>query len=170
MRRQGPGTPAAWPGRKDAPIDGTRGESPHDRGRWSGQKNPMKKILGIERLLIVFVALVILTIAVIYVSYGPELFRRWSWQKSSLLLSFITCLAPYMVKQEFGESSKENGTVLFYACLLLPLLILLIHPGLHRLGGSSDGKLGALLPLLMIVHGAGFQIVLRGLHLSDQIE
>ena len=130
---------------------------------WNTERIKIKRTI-----FILFPALILLTIASIYIVYGKNSFFKWSWLQSSIIISLFTCMWPYVVRQSWenvwGDFSENRaGTSLLYAFFLIPFEILLIYPGLNRLGVSSDGKLSILIFTLAIIHGIGFYVVFLGL-------
>jgi len=117
-----------------------------------------------KRVTIIFFALVLITIAAIYLVYGAELFRKWSWLKSSIIISLFTCMWPYLVRQGWGSIVEEKGAISsLYAVFWVPFSAILMYPGLDRLGLHSDGKAYWLVFCLVTVHGIGFYVIFRGI-------
>jgi len=119
---------------------------------------------NVKRVFIIFFGLVLITIAAIYIVYGAEFFRKWSWLQSAITISLFTCMGPYLVRQAWGRIVEERGACsCVWAVFWVPFVVLLTHPGLDRLGLRSDGKGYWLAFCLMIVHGIGFYIIFRGI-------
>jgi hypothetical protein len=135
-----------------------------------GTSSKIKKNIDNYRTQYVFVFLVLLTTAVIYFSYGGYLFYKWSWLKAALIISLLTCLFPYAIEHEWYEKdpwkrkpvSFLEPTILFIM-ICVPIEIILVYPGLDRLGITSDGHFAGLMLALMIIHGVGFYIVGKGI-------
>lgn len=82
-------------------------------------------------------------------------FRRWPWVRVSLMLTMITSLA---ARAGVLRSTKVGilDSAVTYAVVVVPIAILLLYPGLDRLGVSSDPRVFTLLFLTVVVHGLGF--------------
>jgi hypothetical protein len=108
--------------------------------------------------LIVFLVLVALTAASIYVIYGRLYFVRWPWLQASVTLSLLTCLWPFAIRARKNPEIIES---VVYGLGSISVEILLVYPGIRRLELASDPRLYALIFTLGIIHGVGINLIWR---------
>jgi hypothetical protein len=101
---------------------------------------------------LIFLGLVLTTIASIYAVYGSTYFPRWPWFRASVIISLITCLWPFALKKKKAPGLLES---VVYTWLILCVEIFLVYPGGKSLGLRSDPRLLPLLCILSVIQGVG---------------
>jgi len=118
------------------------------------------------RTLIVWVALVPLTVLVIYLLYDAHTFARWPWLRASILLSTLTCVWPYASRFRSlvgpPRIGHDTGTYM-YGFFTMLFQVFLVYPGWDQLRLFGDGAIGYLCFILGIIHGIGFRVIEHGI-------
>jgi hypothetical protein len=120
----------------------------------------------IIRPLIVFLILVALTAASIFVIYGRTYFAKWPWLQASITLSLLTCLWPFALR---GRKNPETVESVVYGLGSICVEIFLVYPGVRRLELAADPRLFVLIFTLGIIHGTGINLIWRwnsGIHVQ----
>jgi len=107
---------------------------------------------------LVFLGLVALTAASIYLIYGRSYFVRWPWLQASIILSLLTCLWPFALRRAKGPDFIES---VVYGLGTICAEIFLVYPGTARLGLVEDPKVYVLIFVLGIIHGGGIKLIWR---------
>ncbi len=107
---------------------------------------------------LVFLVLVALTAASIYLVYGRSYFARWPWLQASVTLSLLTCLWPMALRWRKGPDIIES---VVYGLGTVCAEIILVYPGIKRLGLVEDPKVYVLIFVLGIIHGGGIKLIWR---------
>jgi len=107
---------------------------------------------------LVFLGLVILTAASIYLVYGGSYFARWPWLQASIILALLTCLWPFALRRAKGPDTIES---VVYGLGTICAEMLLVYPGIKRLGLTEDPKVYVLIFVLGIVHGGAIRLIGR---------
>ena len=107
---------------------------------------------------VVFLVLVALTAASIFVIYGRSYFVKWPWLQASITLSLLTCLWPLAFRR--GKSPETVESVV-YGLGSICVEIFLVYPGVERLALASDPRLFALIFTLGLIHGAAINLIWR---------
>jgi hypothetical protein len=123
--------------------------SPGDSGH---KRNPLLLPLA------VFLVLVALTAASIFLIYGRWYFEKWPWLQASITLSLLTCLWPFAMR---GRKDPEIIESVVYGLGSICAEIFLVYPGVNRLALSEDPRLFALIFTLGIIHGMGINLIRR---------
>ncbi len=105
---------------------------------------------------LVFLGLVALTAASIYAIYGRSYFARWPWLQASIILSLLTCLWPFALRRAKGPDIIES---VVYGLGTVCAEILLVYPGIKRLGLVEDPKVYVLIFVLGIIHGRAIRLI-----------
>jgi hypothetical protein len=90
---------------------------------------------------------------------------EWAWIRESIIISTLTCLWLFTI-MFINVANKEEGqgraTIFVFIVLIVPINLLLCHPGYERLGLDSD-QWYSYYPYfglsLMAIHGIGFWVL-----------
>ncbi len=121
--------------------------------------------------ILVFIALVLLTVGAIYFLYG-ELFLRWRPWQVSAIISLITVLTAYACAINLFLVPKTGDIWVLCIWTFIPLEILILYPGRDELGLISDDKGIYLIAMLWLIHGGGVYLIYEQIkklkHLQDE--
>jgi hypothetical protein len=116
--------------------------------------------LGRKEILIrpLFVFLLRLTAASIFVIYGRTYFAKWPWLQASITLSLLTCLWPFALR---GRKNPEIVESVVYGLGSICVEIFLVYPGARRLELAADPRLFVLIFTLGMIHGLALNLIWR---------
>lgn len=123
------------------------------------------------RIIVNIIIAFTLTIGVIFLVSGHDLFLKWPWFKYSLIFSIISLLVSYTVIVDHLlrhnlEDKFNNYASSIYVVLFIPLLHLLFAPHYSILGLKSGGDQIFILFGTMFIHGALSAKIANVLHLA----
>lgn len=121
-----------------------------------------------ERVLIIFIFLIIVSPVVLLIAYGNydsltlshesffDTFNNWRWVRFSINISLLTLLASFLF---YKCDIDWSSAILSYTTVIMPIIFLILYPGLSQLGLQSDPYSLRAILLLGITHSIGFKLI-----------